>query len=74
VNPSNENETVSNNMFDVPEVESPMVQKIQPKFSTPVKNLTKKDKKTVQIHTLTSKLHNTKIVGKLFALYNIILV
>jgi len=61
-------------MFDVPEVELPMVQKIHPKVSIPTKNLTKIDKKTVQIHTLTSKLHNTKIVGKSLTLYKITLV
>jgi len=62
VNPSVENETVATNMFNVPEVETPSTGKnIQPKGSAPVKNLTKKDKKTVQIHTLTSKLQDTKI-------------
>lgn len=71
MNPSDENETVTNNMFNVPEVESPMVKRIIPKTSsTPKKITTKQDKKTVQIHTLTSKMQKTKLVGQFF-LFNI---
>lgn len=67
VNPIEENKTVISNMFNVPEVESPMVKKILlTKTSTQKKELTKPDKKTVQIHTLTSKTHKIKLVGKFY--------
>lgn len=57
-------EKISNDMFNVPEVESPMIKRILPKTSTPKKGLNIKDKKTVQIHTLTSKVPKTKLIGK----------
>lgn len=65
VNPIEDNKTVINNMFNVPEVESPIEKK---KMSTQKKELTKPDKKTVQIHTLTSKINKTKLVGKFLPL------
>lgn len=71
MNPSDENETVTNNMFNVPEVESPMVKRIFPKTSsTQKKSTTKQDKKTVQIHTLASKIQKTKLVGT-FTCFNL---
>lgn len=68
VNPIEENKTViNNNMFNVPEVESPMIKKIPlKKISTQKKELTKPDKKTVQIHTLTSKNQKIKLAGKFY--------
>lgn len=62
-------------MFNVPEVESPMVKRIFPKTSTPKKGLTNQDKKIVQIQTLTSKVQKTKPIGiyLYFVLYDILL-
>lgn len=65
VNSSEKNETVVNNMFNVPEVELSTVNKILPKTSTPKQVSTNKDKKIVKIQTLTSKLNKIKVVGKL---------
>lgn len=50
-------------MFNVPEVESPMVKKIFPKTSSPKKGLTNQGKKTVQIQTLTTKVQKMKLIG-----------
>lgn len=55
-------------MFNVPEVESPIVKKIVFTTSIKKKELPQLNKKTVQIHTLTSKNHKTKLNGKIFSL------
>ncbi|XP_025191924.1 codanin-1 isoform X1 [Melanaphis sacchari] len=60
VNQPDENEPVINNVFNVPEVESPMVKRIIPKVST-TKCSNSQGKKTVQIRTVTSKMNKTKI-------------
>lgn len=57
-------------MFNVPEVESPTVKSIQLNTtSTPKKNETIQDKKTVQIHTLPAKNQKSKLVGKSLTVY-----
>lgn len=61
VNLQDENETNINNAFNVPEVESPMVKQIIPKVST-AKGSSNQGKKTVQIHSVTSKMNKTKII------------
>jgi len=67
VNLQDENETNINNAFNVPEVESPMVKQIIPKVST-AKGSSNQGKKTVQIHSVTSKMNKTKIIGMLLIL------
>jgi len=47
----------------VPEVESPMVKRIIPKVSGTTKGSTNQGKKTVQIHTVTSKMNKIKLIG-----------
>lgn len=69
MNPPNEDNTVDHNMFNVPEVESPVAKKLLLKTSTPKKCFVNQDKKTVQIHTLTSKTQKLKLVGKLLILF-----
>lgn len=69
VNPQDESKTDINNAFNVPEVSSPMVKRLVPKTSTPKKNLPNHDKKTVQIHTLSSKTQKIKSIGMLFNLF-----
>jgi len=56
-----------NNAFNVPEVESPMVKRITPNVST-TKGSNNQGKKTVQIHSVTSKMNKTKIIGMLLIL------
>lgn len=63
VNSSDQNETVATNMFNVPEVDSSTVKKIMPKTSTSKPVSINKDKKTVKIHTLTSKVNKIKVTG-----------
>lgn len=64
MNPPDLNKTPPNkNLFNVPEVDSSMVKRIHPNSSTPKKNETNRGKKTVEIHTLNSKLNKAKIIG-----------
>lgn len=65
MNPSDKTEPVISNVFNVPEVESPMDKRIVTKTSTSKKGLSNQEKKTVQVHTLTSKNHNSKLISKL---------
>jgi len=69
VNPPDDNKPAVQNLFNVPEVESPTLKKIQPKTSMPKKNFTAQDKKTVQIHTLPTKNQKTKLIGKSLTVY-----
>ncbi|XP_025415037.1 codanin-1 [Sipha flava] len=62
VNPPVGNETPTNkNLFNVPEVESSTVKRILPHSSSPKKSVTNQEKKTVEIHTLTTKFKKNKI-------------
>lgn len=69
VNPSEDNKPAVQNLFNVPEVESPMLKRIKTKSSTPKKNVTAQDKKTVQIHTLPTKNQKSRSVGNLLTVY-----
>ncbi|VVC38331.1 Codanin-1, C-terminal domain [Cinara cedri] len=61
INISDKTEPIINNAFNVPEVESSMAEKIVPKTSTSKNKLSNQEKKTVQIHTLSSKTQNFKL-------------
>ncbi|XP_050528822.1 codanin-1 [Daktulosphaira vitifoliae] len=62
LNPPDDNTLTSNNIFNVPEVDSPTDIRMFPKTSTPKKNNSKHDKKTVQIHTITLKATKVKML------------